>query len=170
MNALERRESEKHVQQKKGLRPTQTDATSANNCQHCWVLLANNVASVCMDLKVWPVSNYKGSCKRTQHCWAQQCCDLLRPFAWNHSNVGTCCVQFETGQTFGPTSPQISIVLWPAKRSTTMLRPFAWNSNSVGLVKTSAHAPYNIFSRNNRSAFSSFWIFVNMAHQAKLSE
>ena len=18
----------------------------------------------------------------TQHCWAQQCCDLLRPFAW----------------------------------------------------------------------------------------
>ena len=28
----------------------------------------------------------------TQHCWAQQCCDLLRPFAWNHNNVGTCCV------------------------------------------------------------------------------
>ena len=38
----------------------------------------------------------------TQHCWAQQCCDLLRPFAWNHNNVGTCCVQFETGQTFRP--------------------------------------------------------------------
>ena len=31
--------------------------------------------------------------------------------------VGTCCVQFETSQTFGPTSPNISIVLWPAKRS-----------------------------------------------------
>ena len=29
----------------------QTDATSANNSQHCWVLLANNVASVCMGLK-----------------------------------------------------------------------------------------------------------------------
>ena len=38
----------------------------------------------------------------TQHCWAQQCCDLLRPFAWNHDNVGTCCVKFETGQTFRP--------------------------------------------------------------------
>ena len=25
----------------------------------------------------------------TQHCWAQQCCDLLRPFAWNHNSVGT---------------------------------------------------------------------------------
>ena len=35
-------------------------------------------------------SFYCGPCKRTQHCWAQQCCDLLRPFAWNHNNVGTC--------------------------------------------------------------------------------
>ena len=39
--------------------------------------------------------------------------------------VGTSCVQFETGQTFGPTGPNISIVLRPAKRSATMLRPFA---------------------------------------------
>ena len=36
----------------------QTDTTSANNSQHCRVLLANNVASVCMGLKIWPVSNY----------------------------------------------------------------------------------------------------------------
>ena len=28
----------------------------------------------------------------SQHCWAQQCCDLLRLFAWNHNNVGTCFV------------------------------------------------------------------------------
>ena len=28
----------------------------------------------------------------TQHCWAQQCCDLLHPFALNHNNVGTCCI------------------------------------------------------------------------------
>ena len=47
----------------------------------------------------------------TQHCWAQQCCDLLHPFAWNHNNVGTRCVQFEAGQTFGAASPNISIVL-----------------------------------------------------------
>ena len=55
----------------------QTDATSANNSQHCWVLFANDVASVCMGLKVWPVSNYTQQlptsanivvvpCKRTQ--------------------------------------------------------------------------------------------------------
>ena len=29
-----------------------------NKSQHCCVLLANNVASVCRGLKVWPVSNY----------------------------------------------------------------------------------------------------------------
>ena len=41
-----------------------------------------------------------------------------------------------------------------------------WNPNNDGLVKTSAHAPCNIFFQktNNRSAFSSFWIVVNMAY------
>ena len=38
----------------------------------------------------------KGSCKRTQHCWVTTCNivgpNMLRPFAWNHNNVGTCCV------------------------------------------------------------------------------
>ena len=42
------------------LRPMQTDPT----------LLANNT--------------------QQPNCWAQQCCDLLRPFAWSHNNVGTC--------------------------------------------------------------------------------
>ena len=65
--------------------------------------------------------------------------------------VDTCCVQFETGQTFGLTNPKIFIVLRPAKRSATMLRPFAWNPNNVDLVKTSAHAPCNIFSKNRQS-------------------
>ena len=49
--------------------------------------------------------------KRRESSARQQCCDLLRPFAWNHNNVGTCCVQFETGQTFGTISPNVSIVL-----------------------------------------------------------
>ena len=47
--------------------------------------------------------------------------DMLRPFTWNHNNVGTCCVLFETGQTFGATSPNISTVLLPVMRSATML-------------------------------------------------
>ena len=40
------------------LRPMQTDATSHNVVACCWGFLANNVASVCMGLKVWSVSNY----------------------------------------------------------------------------------------------------------------
>ena len=28
--------------------------------------------------------------------------NLSRPFAWNHNNVGTCCVYVETGQTLRP--------------------------------------------------------------------
>ena len=34
------------------LRPMQTDTTSHNIVACCWVFVANNVASVCMDLKV----------------------------------------------------------------------------------------------------------------------
>ena len=49
-------------------------------------------------------------CERTQHCWPTTRnivgSNMLRPFVWNHNNVGTCCrtccVSFETGQTFRP--------------------------------------------------------------------
>ena len=79
------------------LRPMQTDATSANNSHHCWVLLANNVTSVCMGLKVWPVSNYTQQVptllwlhangrNKSQHCWAQQCWVLLA------NNVESVCM------------------------------------------------------------------------------
>ena len=82
---------------RRSLRSMQTDAIS-NNIVTCWLgFLANNVASVCMDLKVWPVSNYMQqmptsdnivvvSCKRTQHVGPNNvaCCwpTMLRPFAW----------------------------------------------------------------------------------------
>ena len=76
----------------------QTDAKLlVSNTQHC---RAQHVASVCMEpqqrwhllaLVAYSLKSVKllGPCKRTQrHCWpkttknAQQCCDLLRPFAW----------------------------------------------------------------------------------------
>ena len=45
-------------------------------------------------------------CKRTQHCWPTTRNivgpNMLRPFEWNHNNVGTCCVKFEISQTFRP--------------------------------------------------------------------
>ena len=89
--------------------------------------------------------------------------------------VGTCCVHFETGQTFGPTSPNISIVCdgrSVAQQCCSRLHGAATMLANAGLVKTSAHAPCNIFFQktNNRSAFSSFWIVVNMVYQTKLSE
>ena len=39
--------------------------------------------------------------------------------------VGCCCAKFETGQTFQPTTPNISFVPWSPRRSATMLDPFA---------------------------------------------
>ena len=60
---------------------------------------------------------------------------MLRPFA---QHVGTCCellalvgccwLMFETRQTFGATSPNISFVLWSPKRSPTLLGPCAQNA------------------------------------------
>ena len=55
--------------------------------------------------------------------------------------VGCCCAKFETGQTFQPTTPNISFVPWSAKRSVTMLDLFAqlfqhcWSRRrSLGMV------------------------------------
>ena len=62
--------------------------------------------------------------------------------------VGTCCVHFETGQTFGPTSPNISIVCdgrSVAQQCCSRLHGAATMLANAGLVKTSAHAPCNIF-------------------------
>ena len=71
----------------------QTDATSHNIVACCWGFLANNVASVCMGLKVWPVSNYAQQAPtllwfhaKGHNCLIQgiTCCwpTILRPFAW----------------------------------------------------------------------------------------
>ena len=94
----------------------------------------------------------KGPWKRMQHCWPTTRNILgpimLRPFAWYHNNVGICWHLLRivwNRSNFGATSPNISIVLWQAKRSATILRPFAWNHNNVGLVKTSEHAHCNRF-------------------------
>ena len=61
----------------------------------------------------------------SQHCWmlhvesvCTTCCMLL-------DVVACCCAKFETGQTFQPTTPNISFVPWSLKRSATMLDPFA---------------------------------------------
>ena len=47
------------------------------------------------------------------------------PFSMLLDVVACCCPKFETGQTFQPTTPNISFVPWSPKRSATMLDPFA---------------------------------------------
>ena len=85
----------------------------------CWMLLR----VVAQSLK--PVK-LLAPCKRTQHCWPTTPnivgCYMLRSFA---HPVACCCAKFETGQTFQPTTPNISFVPWSPKHSATMLDPFA---------------------------------------------
>ena len=124
----------------------QTDATSHYIVACCWGFLANNVASVCTGLKVWPKSNYTQQvptsanivvvpCKTDATCWAQECCVLLSNNvasvcmglkAWSKSNytqqvptsANTVVVPCERTPNVGPKNVACC---WP-----TMLRPFAW--------------------------------------------
>ena len=50
------------------------------------------------------------------------CCCLL---------VASCRAKFETGQSFEPTTPNISFVPWSPRRSATMLNPFARGSFDI---------------------------------------
>ena len=78
-----------------------------------------------LDFKIHSIKvDSQAPCKRTQHCSPSTpsvctpCCMLI--------DVVTCrCAMFETGQTFQPTTPNISFVPWSPKRSATMLDPFA---------------------------------------------
>ena len=76
----------------------------------------------------------------SQHCWmlhvASVCTALLHV-------VACCCTKFETGQTFQPTTPNISFVPWSPKRSATMLDALHSSSNIVGAT----HAHYAWFTK-----------------------
>ena len=54
---------------------------------------------------------------------------MLRPFAWKHNNVGTCCVQFghcEIGQNFRPMQTDATLLVkHPQQHETVLLRLFA---------------------------------------------
>ena len=69
----------------------QSHAASHNNVACCWGFLANNVESVCMNLKRFKLYATSADivvfpCKRTQHVGPNNvvCCwpTMLRPFAW----------------------------------------------------------------------------------------
>ena len=80
-------------------------------------------------LESFIIDKAKAPCKRTQHCWPTTPniveCYMLRPFAHPVAVVACCCAKLETGETFQPTTPNISFVPWSLKRSAAMLDPFA---------------------------------------------
>ena len=61
----------------------------------------------------------------SQHCWMLHVAPVCTPCCMLLDVVACCCAKFETDQTFQPTIPNISFVLWSPKRSATMLNPFA---------------------------------------------
>ena len=78
-------------------------ANGRNRSQHCCVLLANNVASVWMGLKVWPANKCQHCCGSMQTdatLLVQQCCVLLADnvasvyigLRTTANNVGSSCV------------------------------------------------------------------------------
>ena len=64
----------------------------------------------------------KAPCQQLPTLLDDTCCVRLHTLL---HVVGCCCAKFETGQTFQPTTPNISFVPWSPKRSATMLHPFA---------------------------------------------
>ena len=65
------------------LKTMQTDAISANNSQHCWVLLANNVAFICMHgpktLNGFKLYATSANIVVVPRKWTQQVTKLLSP-------------------------------------------------------------------------------------------
>ena len=57
----------------------------------------------------------------SQYCWMLRVVSVCTPCCMLLCVVRSCCAEFETGQTFKPTTPNISFVVWSPKHSATML-------------------------------------------------
>ena len=56
----------------------------------------------------------------SQHCWMLHVVSVCTPCCISLDVVACCYAKSETGQTFQPTTPNISFVLWSPKRSPTI--------------------------------------------------
>ena len=77
--------------------------------------------------------------------------------------VACCCAKFETGQTFQPTTPDISFVPWSPKRSATTLDPFAQLFQGV------AYAHYALFTTPNIVRATMLGVVASVCTQPKNS-
>ena len=72
-----------------------------------------------------------------QHYWMLHVASVCTPCCMLLLVVGSCCAKFETGQTFEPTTPNMSFVPWSSKCGATMLDPGLHSSfNIVGPMHT----------------------------------
>ena len=65
----------------------------------------------------------------SQHCWMLHVASVCTPCCMLLDVVACCCAKFETGQTFQPTTPNISFVPWLPKHSKTTFRQHCWRNN-----------------------------------------
>ena len=64
--------------------------------------------------------------------------NMLRSFAWNQNNVGICCVQFETIQTFRPIQRDATLLANNTQQCCNVLRPFTCALDKANLKTRSA--------------------------------
>ena len=92
------------------------------------------VVFVCMHHAQVPIS-----ANSSQHCWAQQCCDLLRPFTWALK-----VARDSKGHFFEARVPYHSCFVWVNKhlKRNLLAHLLTW---SVAIVTTSHFEPENVF-------------------------
>ena len=106
--------------------PFEKSSLQGQISQFCWQTWSlKEESSVSKRLNQYLTKCSKVPCKRTQNCWILHVASVCTPCCMLLRVVGTCCAKFETGETFAPTTPNISFVLWSPKRSATMLGRFA---------------------------------------------
>ena len=97
-------------------------ANGRKNSQHC---CADNVGSCCARVGKGVQTDATLLANNSQRCWMLHVASVCTPCCMLLDVVACRCAKFETGQTFQPTTPNISFVPWSPKRNATMLDPFA---------------------------------------------
>ena len=88
----------------------------------------------------------------SQHCWMSHVASVCTPCCMLLDVVTCCSAKFEAGQTFQPTTPNISFVTRSPKHSSTMLDHLHSSSNIVGATHThytSITKTYGLYSSHD---------------------
>ena len=86
---------------------------------------------------------------------------MLRPFAWNHNNVGTCCLCLKPVKLLGLC--KLTQHCWPKTPNNTqqccdLLRPFAWTLRGASRLGGRGHDPRKILTEFSETTN---WLFLH---------